>query len=430
MTLLAFGINHTTAPLALRERVAFAPETVEKALHEARAQAGLTEVSILSTCNRTEIYASSSLDSQGLFDWLVSHTAISAEDLARCYYCYQDDEAVRHMMKVAGGLDSLVLGEPQILGQMKSAFAVARAAGAIGTELHGTFQQVFNIAKRVRSETAIGENPVSVAFAAVSLARQIFSDLRRSTALLIGAGETIALVARHLYDQGVSNIIVANRTLERAQLLSEPLGGQAIILNDIPDVLSRCDIIISSTAAPGIILTLAVAACGSAGSETAPSALPNEGPESSSSTESAPTGTGIRDLSGFAVWTAAELSDRNAALGERIGPDGSARETLRDYGNHRFRFLRRDSDGFPEQHDSIIDVVIVQSGRGELVLGGTLVDPESGSTGEWRGSDITGGERHPLGPGDIMHIPATVPHRFLVPEGEHFTYVLVKFPAP
>jgi glutamyl-tRNA reductase len=248
MTLLAFGINHTTAPLALRERVAFAPEAVERALHEARAQAGLEEVSILSTCNRTEIYASSSLDPQGLFDWLVAHTAISADDLARCYYCYQDDEAVRHMMKVAGGLDSLVLGEPQILGQMKSAFAVARAAGVIGTELHGTFQQVFNIAKRVRTETGIGENPVSVAYAAVNLAQQIFSNLKQDTALLIGAGETIELVARHLFDQGIARIIVANRTLERAQTLAQEFGGEAILLAEIPEHLYRADIVISSTA--------------------------------------------------------------------------------------------------------------------------------------------------------------------------------------
>src|SRR5690606_29062223 len=184
MTLLAFGINHTTAPLALRERVAFAPESVEHALHDIRTRAGLAEVSILSTCNRTEIYASSDADPRAVFDWLVAHTSISADDLASCYYCYEDDEAVRHMMNVAGGLDSLVLGEPQILGQMKSAFAVARSAGVIGSELHGTFQQVFNIAKRVRSETAIGENPVSVAYAAVTLAQQIFSNLKQDTALL------------------------------------------------------------------------------------------------------------------------------------------------------------------------------------------------------------------------------------------------------
>ena len=177
MTLLAFGINHTTAPLALRERVAFAPESLQGAMQEACAHAGLTEVAILSTCNRTEIYAASEGDAAAIQQWLVDHTAIDAADLANSYYCYQDQDAVRHMMKVAGGLDSLVLGEPQILGQMKSAFAVAKEAGTLGAELHATFQQVFNIAKRVRTETAIGENPVSVAYAAVSLAQQIFSNL-------------------------------------------------------------------------------------------------------------------------------------------------------------------------------------------------------------------------------------------------------------
>ncbi len=248
MTLLAFGINHTTAPLALRERVAFAPEKLQSAMQEACAQAGLSEVAILSTCNRTEIYATSESDASAIKQWLVDHTAIDAADLANSYYCYQDQEAVRHMMKVAGGLDSLVLGEPQILGQMKSAFAVAKEAGTLGAELHATFQQVFNIAKRVRTETAIGENPVSVAYAAVSLAQQIFSNLKQDTALLIGAGETIELVARHLAEQGINHIIVANRTLDRAQRLAREFNGEAIILADIPEYLHRADIVISSTA--------------------------------------------------------------------------------------------------------------------------------------------------------------------------------------
>ena len=248
MTLLAFGINHTTAPLALRERVAFAPENLQSAMQEACAQAGLTEVAILSTCNRTEIYAASDGDANAIQQWLVDHTAIEAADLANSYYCYQDQEAVRHMMKVAGGLDSLVLGEPQILGQMKSAFAVAKEAGTLGAELHTTFQQVFNIAKRVRTETAIGENPVSVAYAAVSLAQQIFSNLKQDTALLIGAGETIELVARHLAEQGIKHIIVANRTLDRAQRLAQEFNGEAILLADIPEQLHRADIVISSTA--------------------------------------------------------------------------------------------------------------------------------------------------------------------------------------
>jgi len=248
MTLLAFGINHTTAPLALRERVAFAPESLQQALREAREQGGLSEVSILSTCNRTEIYASADLEPSVVFDWLVNHTSISAEELRNCYYCYRDEDAVRHMMRVAGGLDSLVLGEPQILGQMKSAYAVAQAAGTVGNQLHGAFQQVFNIAKRVRSETAIGENPVSVAYAAVSLAQQIFSDLKQDTALLIGAGETIELVARHLVEQGIAQVIVANRTLDRAQKLAQEFGGEAILLADMPEHLHRADIVISSTA--------------------------------------------------------------------------------------------------------------------------------------------------------------------------------------
>jgi glutamyl-tRNA reductase len=248
MTLLAFGINHTTATLAVRERMAFAPEVIEQALRAALAQAGLAEVAILSTCNRTEIYAHTEQQPERLADWLVAHTQISADDLAHCYYCYAGDEAVRHMMKVAGGLDSLILGEPQILGQMKSAYAVACDAGTVGAELHSTFQQIFSIAKRVRTETAIGENPVSVAYAAVTLAQQIFSDLKQDTALLIGAGETIELVARHLAEQGVARIIVANRTLDRAQRLAREFKGEAILLADIPLHLHRADIVISSTA--------------------------------------------------------------------------------------------------------------------------------------------------------------------------------------
>lgn len=248
MTLFAFGINHTTASLSVRERMAFAPEAVESSLKSAVEHAGLAEVAILSTCNRTEIYAKSESELDKLTEWLLAHTKIKSDELAHCYYCYEGDEAVRHMMKVAGGLDSLVLGEPQILGQMKSAYAVACEAGTIGGELHTTFQQVFSIAKRVRTETAIGENPVSVAYAAVSLAQQIFSDLKQDTALLIGAGETIELVARHLVQHGIHRIIVANRTLDRAQRLAREFNGEAILLADIPEYLHRADIVISSTA--------------------------------------------------------------------------------------------------------------------------------------------------------------------------------------
>src|SRR5690554_123607 len=248
MTLLAFGINHTTAPLAIRERVAFAPEILTDTLVQARESLGAQELAILFTCNRTEVYVDSKTDLPQLLDWLVRSTRISSEDLENCYYALREDDAVRHMMKVAGGLDSLILGEPQILGQMKSAYQMASQAGTVGVKLHSAFQHVFTVAKQVRSQTGIGENPVSVAYTAVSLAQQIFSDLKRDTALLIGAGETIELVARHLSEQGIHRMIVANRTLDRALQLASRFDAEAVLLADIPQCLHRADIVISSTA--------------------------------------------------------------------------------------------------------------------------------------------------------------------------------------
>lgn len=248
MTLLALGINHATAPLTIREKLAFAPDAMPDALCAAQAELSIGEVAILSTCNRTEIYVDTQADHQPLLQWLSNYHQLELSELEPCYYQHINEDAIRHMMKVACGLDSLVLGEPQILGQIKSAYAVAQETGSIGSILHSAFQQVFSVAKRVRTETAIGENPVSVAFAAVSLAQQIFSNLKEDTALLIGAGETIELVARHLHEQGINKIIVANRTLGRAKLLAEQFQAEAILLADIPAQLHRADIIISSTA--------------------------------------------------------------------------------------------------------------------------------------------------------------------------------------
>lgn len=248
MSLLALGINHASAPLEVREKVAFPAEKMEDALQDIRHALGMEEVAILSTCNRTEMYLTPAADSQKVQEWLREYHQLEPQQIDACFYSYNDHDAVRHMMQVACGLDSMILGEPQILGQMKSAYAVAQQAGTVGSSLHGAFQQVFAIAKRVRTETAIGENPVSVAFAAVTLARQIFSDLKQDTALLIGAGETIELVARHLKEQGIGNLIVANRTLGRAKDLAKSLGAEAILLSDIPAQLHRADIVISSTA--------------------------------------------------------------------------------------------------------------------------------------------------------------------------------------
>ena len=249
MTLIAFGINHNTAPVDVREAVAFAPEQMQQALVSLQETAQVREVAILSTCNRTEIYAEAeSGDAEPLLIWLAQFHNTDAHRLSSSHYSFTGMDAARHMMKVASGLDSLVLGEPQILGQMKSAYATANDVGSLGSQLHATFHKVFSVAKRVRSETAIGENPVSVAYAAVSLAQQIFSDLKKDTALLIGAGETIELVARHLAQQGLKKMIVANRTLGNAVELAKQFNAEAILLADIPAHLHRADIIISSTA--------------------------------------------------------------------------------------------------------------------------------------------------------------------------------------
>jgi len=248
MGILAFGINHTTASVDLRGRVAFAPEMVVESLQQALNQLGGGEIALLSTCNRTEIYFHGEVSDEQLLSWLAEHKGLTVEQLRDCYYCYRDQQAVRHIMCVASGLDSLVLGEPQIFGQIKSAYAVGREAGTVSSYLNQAFQCAFAAAKRVRSETAIGQNPVSVAYASVSLAEQIFADLKQAHALLIGAGETIELVARHLHDKQIGSITVANRTLSRAQELAADFSAEAILLSDIHDHLPQADIVISSTA--------------------------------------------------------------------------------------------------------------------------------------------------------------------------------------
>lgn len=249
--LFVIGLNHESAAVDVRERITFAPERMVPALQQLVSQTPAAEAAILSTCNRTELYLASEHDatlSDSLLAWMAGFHKLDAELLVPCCYVHQGDAAVAHMMKVACGLDSMVLGEPQILGQMKSSYAVAQEANVLGSELHGAFQKVFSTAKRVRTDTAIGRNPVSVAYAAVNLAQRIFSDLKQDTALLIGAGETIDLVARHLRENGIQRMIFANRTLKRAQQLADEFAAQAILLADIPEFLAESDIVISSTA--------------------------------------------------------------------------------------------------------------------------------------------------------------------------------------
>jgi glutamyl-tRNA reductase len=251
MALLAFGINHRTAPVDVRERVAFARERLHAALADLCRATPVREAAILSTCNRMELYCEAESDSLGpVFQWLGEYHRVPVDRIRSAAYEFWGEQAVRHVMRVASGLDSMVLGEPQILGQLKEAYGLAREADTVGPHLGRLFQQTFSVAKQVRTETGIGANPVSVAFAAVSLIRHIFSDVAHTRALLVGAGETMELVARHLREQGVGRIVVANRTLGRAQALAETVDGQAIELSDIPEALAQADIVISSTASP------------------------------------------------------------------------------------------------------------------------------------------------------------------------------------
>ena len=253
MTLLALGINHKTAPVSLRERVAFAPETLDRALESLLDQPMVQGGVVLSTCNRTELYLSVEQQDNlhdGLIRWLCEYHNLKEDELRNSLYWHQDNDAVSHLMRVASGLDSLVLGEPQILGQVKKAFADSQRGHLKASELERLFQKSFSVAKRVRTETDIGASAVSVAFAACTLARQIFESLSTVTVLLVGAGETIELVARHLRQHSVRKMIIANRTRERAQLLADEVGAEVIALSDVDARLQEADIIISSTASP------------------------------------------------------------------------------------------------------------------------------------------------------------------------------------
>jgi glutamyl-tRNA reductase len=249
MALIALGLNHLTAPVELRERVAFPAEAASPALAELSIEPGVREAAILSTCNRTELYCTVEPGAEAVPGaWLHRHHELSEIRVDEFLYRYHDADAVRHLFRVATGLESMVLGEPQILGQVKDAYALARGAQTLKAPLERLFQNTFAVAKRVRSDTRIGANPVSVAFTAVRLAERVFADLGDACVLLIGAGETIELVARHLTEAKVRRLIVANRTLENAQTLATRFGGYAIALSDLARHLAEADIVISSTA--------------------------------------------------------------------------------------------------------------------------------------------------------------------------------------
>lgn len=256
MTLLALGLNHQTAPVAMREKLAIGPSAVDKALRELIESPGIAEAAVLSTCNRTELYCHVEAGAEALPErWLAQTGGLRPEQLDAYLYRYQDADAVRHLFRVATGLDSMILGEPQILGQVKEAYQHARGAGALKTPLDRLFQHSFSVAKRARTDTRIGAHPVSVAFAAVRLAQRVFSALDQATVLLIGAGDTIELAARHLVDHKVKRLLVANRTLEHAQALASRFSGTAMALEDIPRLLPEADIVLSATASRDPVLS-------------------------------------------------------------------------------------------------------------------------------------------------------------------------------
>ena len=255
MTLLTLGLSHHSAPLEVRSRLAFADAEQPAALARLRALPGVSESALISTCNRTEIMAVADPSLEPLLlEWWRRERQAECGLIERHLYTHRDIGAVAHSLRVAAGLDSMIVGEPQILGQMKQSYSQALQVQTLGPVLSRLFQHAFAVAKLVRSETRIGAHPVSVAYAAMQLARRIFSDLHEQTALLIGAGEISTLLARHLRAQGIARLVIANRSLERAQKLALSLGGYAIALSDLAAHLPDADLIVSSTAARGYVL--------------------------------------------------------------------------------------------------------------------------------------------------------------------------------
>ena len=255
MSVFTLGLNHTTAPLDLRGRFAFAPDALSPALRglRERLQRALPEAALLSTCNRTELYlAAAPGEVQALvspaLDWLAAQGGVSSGQLRQHTYILERRDAARHAFRVASGLDSMVLGEPQILGQMKQAVREANAAGTLGSTLHQLFQRSFSVAKVVRTSTVIGAHSISMAAAAVRLAGQLFEDLGQIKVLFVGAGDMIELVATHFAARSPKALAIANRTLERGEKLASRFGGQALRLADLPQRLHEFDAVISCTA--------------------------------------------------------------------------------------------------------------------------------------------------------------------------------------
>ncbi len=258
MNILVVGLSHKTAPVSIRERVAFPPTAMEKPLHEMRALPSINEAVIVSTCNRVELYATSNQPDVGIHQlksFFASYHGMDLEELESHLYDYQGADAIRHVFRVAASLDSMVIGEPQILGQIKTSYGYAVDFKTVGLILNRFLHKAFSVAKRVRTETNIAGNAVSVSFAAVELARKIFGTLDGKKILLIGAGEMCELAARHFLNNGASSITVTNRTFDRAQKLADEFQGRALPFEEFTESLHQADIVLTSTGAPNFILT-------------------------------------------------------------------------------------------------------------------------------------------------------------------------------
>jgi glutamyl-tRNA reductase len=255
MPLKILGLNHNTAPVEVREQVVFAGEEIGRAVAAVRDLKGVEEVLLLSTCNRTEFYViADEAGHRELVTWLHEHKGLE-ESFGESFFQLDEERAIRHIFRVACGLDSMVLGEPQILGQLKDAYRDAEAAGGLGTQLGRLIQHTFSVAKKVRTDTEIGSSPVSVAYAAVTLAQQFFAGFSQHTALLVGAGATVELLAMHLTRKGIGRLFVANRNIERARSLAEQFGGFALPLSELEGTLSEADILITSTASADPVIS-------------------------------------------------------------------------------------------------------------------------------------------------------------------------------
>lgn len=249
MVFVACGLNHKTAPINVREKVALPPAMHDSLLNSLLDLPEVNEAAILSTCNRTEIYCDTH-DPNVLTSWLAHEHQLSQDSLSPFLYVHEGHQGIKHTLRVASGLDSMMIGEPQILGQMKQAYQNACRLGTVKNQLRPVFEYIFSASKRIRTRSGIGTNPVSIAYAAVQLIGQLFSNYRSLSVFLIGSGETASLVAKYLHQQGVHQFMVASRTLEHARKLAETFGGKTLSIGDIPQYLPHADVVISATACP------------------------------------------------------------------------------------------------------------------------------------------------------------------------------------